>query len=502
MLLILGFLAVKYIFKQLGEGALGLIYFTSVMNSVLCAILEMGICATSVREISTYIRSNPLYIRNLIRTFSLFYWSTYILMAIAIFFWTPEIVDRWLTLKTMDSTTAVYVLRILGITSLLALPKSFYISLFRGLQRMEFNNFLEVATTGLQQFGTFVILLFGGNLFHVVYWLSACYGLNIIFYIVFSIRFFNFTTLIPGYFHSVVKKNYKFAFKMMAITILSGIHTQADKLIISKLMPIGAIGYYGVTYSFVSKGGLITGAIAQAAFPSFSALIKEGNRKEVISQYHKLEDLVCYGIVPIFAAIPFITVPLFSYILDPQTAKLLFWPTTLLCIGFYMNGTLTIPYIFSLASGKPEITARMNFFGLFVILPATVVLIYFFGFTGAGLSWICYHIFAYSYAIPKIFSQCLHISKSIWYKKVINIFLLIGVTYGMIGLVIFMLDYSSLLFLSFGYLCATILYLLCCCYMIRGEVRERVSTQLRNLFQHRRNKINDYYYEKFTNSRI
>lgn len=502
VILILGFLAVKYIFKQLGEDALGLIYFTSVMNSVLCAILEMGICSTSIREISTHLHSDYSYVRNLIRTFSLFYWSAYILIVTAIFFLAPEIVDRWLTLKTMNSTTAIYVLRILGITSLLALPKSFYISLFRGLQRMEFNNLLEVTTNGLQQSGTFLILMFGGDLFHVVYWISACYCLNIICYFAFSIRFFNFCTLIPGYFHSVVKRNLKFASKMMAITILSGVHTQADKLIISKLFPISAIAYYGIAYSFVSKGSLITGAIAQASFPSFSALLKEGNRKALMSQYNDLQDLVCYGIVPIFAAIPFISDPLFSYILDPQAAKLLFWPTALLCLGFYMNGTITIPYIFSLASGKPEITARMNFIGLFVILPITVILIYLFGFVGAGLSWICYHIFAYSYSIPKICSQCLKIPKSVWYKKVINIFLLISVTYGTIGFVIFTLDRPSFLFLSSGYLFATMLYLLCSYYMIRREIRATLSKQVQNLFKYFRNNINKYYYEKFINPKI
>ena len=144
LLLVLGFVAVRYIFRQLGEDALGIIYFTAMMNAVLCAVLEMGICSTTVREVSGHFESDPNYIQELIRTFSLFYWGAYVLLGLAIYFLAPVLVEKWINLKTMDSATAIYVLRILGIASLVALPKSFYVSLLRGLQRMEFNNFIDV----------------------------------------------------------------------------------------------------------------------------------------------------------------------------------------------------------------------------------------------------------------------------------------------------------------------------------------------------------------------
>ena len=148
LLLVLGFVAIKYIFRQLGEDALGIIYFTVMTNTVLCAVLEMGICSTTVREVSGYFRSEPEYIHDLIRTASLFYWGAYVLVGLAIYFLAPLLVEKWINLKTMDAATAISVLRILGIASLVALPKSFYVSLFRGLQRMEFNNFIDVATNG------------------------------------------------------------------------------------------------------------------------------------------------------------------------------------------------------------------------------------------------------------------------------------------------------------------------------------------------------------------
>jgi len=481
LLLVLSFISVKYIFKQLGEDALGIIYFTAMMNAVLCAVLEMGICSSTVREVSAHFKSEPNYIHDLIRTFSLFYWGAYVFLGVAIFFLAPVIVEKWINLKTMNMATATYILRILGIASIVALPKSLYVSLFRGLERMEFNNFIDVSTTGLQQFGTILILALGGDLFFVVYWFASCYAFGIFIYVVISARFFSLRTLIPGYSFSVIKRNLGFASRMMSISIMATINSQADKIIISKLLPIGVVGYYGITYSIASKGQLVTGAVSQAAFPSFSALFKAGDRNRMMSQYQKLQDLLCYGIAPLFAAISFAVIPLFSYMLNKDIARLLFLPTFLLCVGFYMNGTLTIPYVFSLAVGKPGITVRMNFYALFVVLPVTGLLIYFFGLIGAGLSWVFYHIFAYSYGVPRICSQCLEILVWKWYLHVLKIFTLVGLTYGIAWITLDVIGNHSILLLTLAYISASIVFLTGSYFMIGKELRGTLFNHLRTL---------------------
>src|SRR5207248_5915560 len=86
--------------------------------------------------------------------------------------------------------------------------------------------------------------------------------------------------------------------------------------------------------------------------------------------------------------ISFAALPLFSYLFNPSAAHLLLLPTALLCLGWYMNGTLNVPYVFSLAAGKPEISSRSNFLALFIVLPITFVLVLTLGLTGAALSWV------------------------------------------------------------------------------------------------------------------
>jgi O-antigen/teichoic acid export membrane protein len=472
LLLVLGFVAVRYIFRQLGEDALGIIYFTAILNAILCAVLEMGICATTVREVSGHFGSDTDYVKDVTRTFSLIYWGLYALLAVAIFLLAPFLVKSWISLKAMDSVTAIHALRVLGIASLVALPKSFYVSLFRGLQRMEFNNLIDVTTSGLQQFGTILILALRGNVFHVVYWFAACYILGVLVYFFVCARFFSLRALVPGCSFDVVKKNLGFAYRMMSISIISTIHTNFDKLIISKLLPIGVVGYYGIAYGTASKGMLLAGAVSQAAFPSFSALFRAGDRHSLISQYWKLQDLLCLGMVPILAIIPFGLLPLFSYVLNEETARLLLVPTIFLCVGFYMNGTLNVPHVFSLAVGKPGIAARANFYALFVVLPVTVLLIYFFGLAGAGLSWVFYHIFGYIYGVPRVCRECLKIPVRQWYWHILRIFAIIVLTYGTSGIILVTTGSVSIFSLTLAYSLATMIFLFCSYFIIGQGLQE------------------------------
>lgn len=471
LLLILGFVAVKYIFKQLGEDALGIIYFTLTMNAVLCAVLEMGICSTTIREVSAHFDDEPAYIRDLIRTFSLFYWVAYVLLAATIYFGAPIMVDKWINLKTMDAAMATQVLRIMGISALLALPRSLYASLFRGLQRMEFNNLIDVATSALQQFGIIVIVAFGGGLLPVAYWFVISFGIGVLWYLLAARRFFPWPAFVPGYHPVVVARNMRYSFHTMSISLLSMVHMQSDKIIVSKLLPLSLFGFYGFSYSAISKTTLLTNAVAQAAFPSFSSLFKIGGRDSMMPQYRKLHDLLCFGTVPLLAVAPFAALPVFGFVFNPDVARVLLLPIIFLTLGFYMNGTLNVPYVFSLAVGKPEISAMSNFLALFVVLPVTGLLIYFFGLTGAGFSWVFYHLFAYSYAVPRICSECLQMSVRKWYLHIFRIFILTALTYGVgWGFVEFMGSHS-IINLALAYMGASIVFLACAYFMIDKELR-------------------------------
>lgn len=459
LLLVLGFVAVKNIFRELGEDALGIIFFTTLVNTIIRTLMQRGISATIVREVSAHSQSNPLYVRRLVRTFTLLYGSFFILLVTALYFGAPIMVHRWIQLNSMTPAAAIDILRLLGIASLVALPVSFYASLLNGIQRMGHSNFIDVFTTALQQFGAIAVLHFGGNLYQVVYCLVAGYGLRLMLYWSACAHFLDIRAMIPAFSADVLKTTWQFMSRMIFISVITPLRTQLDKVIISKILPIGVLGYYSVAYTNISKGQLLTRSISAAAYPSFAELFQAQNYAGMAQQYHRLQDLVCLLIVPIFAFIAFVAQPLFSYMLNSDAAAMLQLPVLLLCLGFYLNGTLAIPNTMVLAAGKPGILARQSLYSFLVVIPLSVPLIYYGGLFGAGLAWILDHLFLYAYFVPRFCRECLRLPVRTWFKHIGRILLLAGMTYGAMGGLLWISRPLSLLTLMIGYTLGTILFL-------------------------------------------
>lgn len=417
-LMVLGFVAIRFVFRLMGTDAVGIILFTLTLSTVLTAVLELGICATTVREVSSHINDDAAYVQRLIQTASTFYWVAYVVLAAAVWVAAPRVVAHWIHLEALEPRVAVETIRLLCAGALTAIPRSLYASVLRGMQRMDVSNAIDVGANLVQQAGIIVVLNFGGEIRSVAVWMSLSFVSSVALYAGAVRRWAPRGALRPGVSPDVVRRNRDYSLRMMWISLLSVVQLQADKLVVSKLLPLGSFGVYSFGYTAVSRGGaLFSGAIVQAAFPALSERFRRGGSAAVTPEFSNLQDLVLFLGVPIFAAVPFASTPVLSIVFDPAIASLMLAPMTWIAVGFYMNGVMNVPYIFSVASGRPDITARANTVALFVVLPATVALIYAFGLIGAGFSWVVYHIFSYGYTIPRICRECLNLPVSAWYRE-------------------------------------------------------------------------------------
>jgi O-antigen/teichoic acid export membrane protein len=285
---------------------------------------------------------------------------------------------------------------------------------------------------------------------------------------------FGWRALVPAYFHAVVQRNIGFTAHLSALSLLNMVLLQFDKVVVSKLLPIASVGYYSFASTVVVRISFAAAAIAQAALPSFSSLHQLRESRSLLIQYRKLQDLICYGMVPLFAAAVFGAAPVYTYLFNRQVAGVLLLPTALLCVGYFMSATVLIPYTFSVASGRPDIASRSSFIALFLVIPVTTTSIYLFGLTGAATSWIVYHVFLFSYMIPRICRECLHISATSWYAHVLRVFGLAALTYGAVWILVVVPHSYSLLALIVAYLAASAAFLALSLLMIGPDLRETI----------------------------
>jgi O-antigen/teichoic acid export membrane protein len=481
LVLVLSLIAVRFIFRRLGDEVFGLIFFNIVLTTVLASALELGVSSTIVREVSSRTEAEPGYVRSLVRTSSTLYWGAGIVLVGLIWITAPLLVSHWINLRTIDPQTATTLLRIMSATSLVALPRALYASVIRGRQMMHLSNAIDVgAALGLQA-GILVVLLFGGGVYVVAAWISINALLTIVAYLITAAGLFGWTAMQPSFSVRVIRRNLGFTGHMMVISALSLVHTQAAQVIVSKLLPIAEFGFYSFVWSTVNRAALITTAAAQAAFPSFSSLFAEGDRPRLLQQYRKLHDLVCYGTLPLFTGICFAALPVYRYVFNAGVAQRLLLPTAFLALGSWMNGTLSVPYTLSVAMGKPQIASRTTTYALFIVLPVTAVSIFVFGLPGAGFSWVFYNLFAYSYMIPRICRECLQSSPWGWYWHVAKLLGLTAVTYGVAWLVVSALGTFSLAVLVAAYLVATAAFVLGARAMIGSDLKETLAQTLQHL---------------------
>jgi O-antigen/teichoic acid export membrane protein len=474
LVLLLGFVGVKFIFSRLGPDPFGIIYFNQVLTGVLTTALELGVLATTIREVSAHYTTEREYIERLIRTASLFYWGIGLVLLVGIVALAPLVVEKWINLRTLDPDTATTMVRFLAVSALIMLPRALYSSLFQGRQRMELNNSIDVGSSAVQQIGTIVILAAGGDAFAVVKWIALAALLSTGTYMVLVARLFGARVLVPTYSADVVRRNVRFTAHMSVLSLVNMVLIQFDKVIVSKLLPIATVGYYSFASTVVIRISFAAGAIAQAALPSFSGLHQRGESQWLGIQYRKLQDLMCFAMVLPYAAACFGAVPLYSYLFNRQVALTLVLPTALLCLGFLMMATVNIPYTLSVAVGRPDIASRSNVIALFIVVPATTLLVYFFGIAGAASSWIVYQLFVYTYMIPRICRECLHISTWSWYVPVAKAAGLAAATYGSAWFLVVLPHSYSLLASVVAYAVATVVFLAGALLLIGADLRSTI----------------------------
>jgi O-antigen/teichoic acid export membrane protein len=458
VLSLLALLAVRVIFRRLGGDAVGLILFTQTLNLVLVSLLELGIVAITVREVAAHFARDRSYVRDLLRTAATLYWGAYLVLAGAVLLIAPIAVEHWINLTTLTPSSATLLIRILGLGSLLLLPRALYASLFRGLQRMAIVNVIEVGAIALQQLGILAIVANGGSVTAVAVWIGVSYLVSVVAYVAMSAGAVGAGALLPGYRAAVVRRNARYALHMVTISMAGMVHSQSDKLAVSKLLPVGVLGTYAFAATLVAGVGRVTLSVVQAAFPSFAALEHQQSRERLMRQYRLLQAAVVYGTAPLFAAMAFAALPIFTFVFDRVVASSLAVPVIFLCLGFYMNGTLSVPYYLSLAVGKPQIAARQNLLALVVVLPVVVAATAVWGLSGAAFSWVFYHLFAYAYSVPRICRECLQVKTMSWYRQVGKVAVLVAGSYGVAAMLLLVTNRVSTLGLVIAFALGSALY--------------------------------------------
>jgi len=413
--LALSVVAVRLIFLRLGGDVVGVVFFVLTLSPLLSTALDLGLSTTVVREVSRSHDRDAAYVRRLCRTTSTMCWSLYALGAVLLVLSAPLLVSRWLHVTSLDVDTATMVVRLLGIGALTALPRAFYGSVLRGLQRMRGPNVIDVAMAALQQGGAALLLWRGLGSTPVVAWMTACFWLATAAYVTVAARHLGPRAVLPGWSPGVLTRIRGFAGSVFAISVLSVVSLQLDKLFVSKLLPVATFGVYSFIASLASRALVVSIAIALAAWPALSALLASGEPGRSRQLYRKVQDLQCLLAVPTLALPLYVMGLIAGFAFGGAATAALLGPLGLLCLGFCLQSAIRTPITMLIASGSPGVVAGASLLSLAVSAPLGLVATARLGMMGAALSWLLYSLVLSVHVVAHSARRLLYTTPAGWW---------------------------------------------------------------------------------------
>jgi O-antigen/teichoic acid export membrane protein len=482
MLLLLSLVATRLVFHELGGEVLGLLSFAVALTFLFITLSDMGLSVFITREVAAHRKHDRQYVQELVGTAAAFSWVTFLVSAAIVLLLAPWLVNQWLRMDVTDPEAATTALRLIGASLLLAIPRAVYGSVLSGFERVDLWNVANLVAVAIQQLGLILVLAGGGGLLAIAGWFCVSAVLGFLPFLYFVQRVGGRELLWPAWTLAPLLRNLRFASHLFASSLAGFLVTQIDKWAISRFLHVSLLGYYSFAQGLVSKGGIVTGAIANAAFPAFSTGVGVPGDDAWRPRYRRLQEFTYYVYFPVIAAVAMLGVVVTRLVFNREIAEMLWVPLVLLAVGQYLLGLTSVPQWLAIAVKRPDISLRSNLWALVLVLPLTVALVYRFGLLGAAASTVLYAVWQLFYFIPRFCFQCLGMRASLWYLQAGYYFAIGLAAYGLPWLGAWMLGEGlSFTGLVAAYILGTFVFLLAGWFRTGPDLRASLLHSMRAL---------------------
>lgn len=391
---VLAIIFTPFYIQFLGIEAYGLIGFYITLQASV-AFLEMGLSRACNRELARYSGMEEEYSSKLmldtLRSLEVVYWVVAVLLGVMLTAMIPWIADSWLKSSEFSVGELKDVLTILVWVIALRWPVGLYIGVLMGLQRQILMNFANVGISLLYWAGAAVTLWLIrpeiGIFFQWQLFVALCA----------TVLFFSLAwRVMPGTFWQasfssrIIKKIIPFAAGVGGNEVLATILLQADKLILSAILPLNQFGCYMLAAMIANFVSTLASPFSTAVFPRFSQIVGSGTSPKNISDlYHKMCQVVSTVVIPFALTIAFFSFNfLYVYTGSVKVAKESALVLSVLVVAKMLHASMQIPYAIQLAYGWVKLSLYINVASVLWIVPAVYFLTSWYGTIGAAVAWL------------------------------------------------------------------------------------------------------------------
>jgi len=389
---LLALLFVPVYIRYLGIEAYGLIGFFTALQATI-SFLDLGLSTTAKREMS--IRQDEPHLvdetRNIVRTLEVVYGFVALLIALFFLLSAGWVADHWISAENLQEKTVETAVLVFGITLALRWPVALYGGVILGLERQVLFNVLNAIISTFRSIGAVLVIVFWSpSILVFLFWQlgAALIEFVMMAYTTWAVLPQSQTTRQAKFDVKILRRFWQFSAALSLNSIMAAVLKQADRILLSGLMPLQSVGYYSTAYSAHTGLGMLHISISEAAFPQFSNLIAKNKIEELADNYHKACQYMSFIVTPIVSMVFYFSYDiLLFWTRSSIVAKNAAWPLSLLALAYGLNAMMRLPWRLQLAYGITRLMLISNLVSLMIIFPTMYFLIGKYGVNGAGIGW-------------------------------------------------------------------------------------------------------------------
>jgi O-antigen/teichoic acid export membrane protein len=415
---IMGFVFVPLYVRAIGVEAYALVAFATTLQ-VVFALLDVGLATTLNRELARWSArgADARDARDLVRTLEVLYWSASAAIAAAVFALAPAIATRWLHPEALAAETVVAAVRLMGIVIALQFPFTLYEGGLLGLRRQVWFNVILAVGATLRFAAVIVVLdIVSPTVETFFVWQAAVAALQTGVAAAVLWRCLPRASDRPRFDRRRLHENAGFAWGMAAISLTAVVLTQADKIALSKILPLDAFGAYALAGVVAGALYVLCVPLFQAAFPRFSQLaVGEDDAPLRVLYRRATQAIACLVLPPAAILVLFGRDVMLLWTHDPAIADATRLVVALLAAGTALNGLMNVPYALMLACGHTALAVRQNVVAIFVFVPTLALAAWRFGPAGAASVWLLLNVGYVTVSLTLLHRHLLRGEQHRWY---------------------------------------------------------------------------------------
>jgi O-antigen/teichoic acid export membrane protein len=203
---------------------------------------------------------------------------------------------------------------------------------------------------------------------------------------------------------------------MTVITVLATLMTQADKLILSKLLSLEQFGHYTLTVTIATVITSLTVPLSNVALPVLNRLVSLQDSKGLAHQYHIFSQILTIGVVPVSLVISVFSYPiLLLWTKDALLARSVAPILSAWMVGTALNGLFTMPYYLQMAYGYQKVIIVVYSACVALLVPALILATPLYGPIAAAATWVGINLSLVCIAVPVMHRKLLMGEMKSWY---------------------------------------------------------------------------------------